>query len=94
MEKKINSFIYVRVDKGMYGLVQSGIIAHMDLREHLRPFGYDPEPITPRLWRQNKKQNNIYPSGRQLWDKIKEKRIRNSPHTCTARKIRDHKILD
>ena len=38
----------------MYGLVQSGIIAHMDLREHLRPFGYDPEPITPRLWRQNK----------------------------------------
>ena len=35
MEKKINSFIYVRVDKGMYGLVQSGIISHTALKEHL-----------------------------------------------------------
>ena len=34
----------------MYGLVQVGIITHMFIKEHLPPFGYDPEPITHGLW--------------------------------------------
>ena len=38
----------------MYGLFQSGIISHMALKEHLRPFEYEPAPITPGLWRHNK----------------------------------------
>ena len=54
MDKQINEFIYVSVEKGMYGLVQSGIIAHTALKEHLRSFGYGPVPITPGLWHHNK----------------------------------------
>ena len=53
MEKKINSFLYVRVEKVMYGLFQAGIIAHVVLKEHLRPFSYEPATITPRLWIHN-----------------------------------------
>ena len=30
--KQINSFLYVRAEKGMYGLVQAVIIAHTALR--------------------------------------------------------------
>ena len=54
MDKKINGFIYVRPDKGMYGLVQTGIISHMAIKEYLRPFGYEPAPSSPVLWRHNK----------------------------------------
>ena len=54
MDKKMNEFIYVRVEKGMYGLFQSGIIAHTALKENLQPFGYYPLPITPGLWYHNK----------------------------------------
>ena len=35
MAKQINGFIYVRLENGIYGLVQAGIIAHMALKEHL-----------------------------------------------------------
>ena len=59
MENETNSFLYVRLDKGMYGLVQSVIITHLDLREHLQPFGYEPAPITPGLWSHNKNGINF-----------------------------------
>ena len=39
MDNKINGFIYVRVEKLMYGLVQVGIISYTDINDHLRPFG-------------------------------------------------------
>ena len=54
MDKQINGFLYVRVEKGMYGIFQTGIIAHTALKEHLRPFRYETAPITPGLWRHNK----------------------------------------
>ena len=54
MKNQINGFLYVRVEKGMYGIVQAGIIAHTALKEHLQPFGYEPAPITPWLCRHNK----------------------------------------
>ena len=53
-ENKINSFLYVRVEKGMYGIVQAGIIAHTVIKEHLQPLGYEPAPILPGLWYYNK----------------------------------------
>ena len=56
VEKQINGFLYVRVEKVMYGLVHTGIIAHTALKEHLRPFIYEPTPITPGLCRHN---NNL-----------------------------------
>ena len=48
-ENKIEAFIYVRMEKGMYSLVQSGIIAHTALKKHQFPFGYEPAPIMPGL---------------------------------------------
>ena len=54
VDKQIKGFLYVRVYKVMYGLVQARIISHMALKEHLQPFGYEPAPITPVLWRRNK----------------------------------------
>ena len=54
MGKQINGFIYVRAEKGMYGIVQVVIIAHTVLKEHLRPFRYETAPIAPVLWIHNK----------------------------------------
>ena len=34
----------------MYGLVQSGIIKHEALKEHLKPYGYAPARIAQGLW--------------------------------------------
>ena len=43
LSKKYDGYIYVRIKKGMYGLVQAGIITHDPLKEHLRPYCYAPE---------------------------------------------------
>ena len=40
-----NNWLYVRVDRSMYVLPQSGQIAHDDLKAHLKPFGYKPTII-------------------------------------------------
>ena len=50
MNKKICGFIYVRVVKGMYVIVQDGIITHTSLKENLLPFVYALAPITLGLW--------------------------------------------
>ena len=42
--------IYMRIEKGMYGLKQAGIIANQDLVKHMAPFGYHPVKHTPGLW--------------------------------------------
>ena len=46
MGKQINGFLYVRVERGMYGPFQAGIISHTALKEHLLTFGYEPATIT------------------------------------------------
>ena len=38
----------------MYGLFQTGIIAHTAIKEHLCSFGYKTIPITPILWNHTK----------------------------------------
>ena len=45
-----NEFIYIRIDKGMYGLSQAGKIAHDALIQHLASFGHHPTSHTPDLW--------------------------------------------
>ena len=49
MDKQIKGFLFVRVGKGMYGLFWADIITYTALREHLRPFRYEPAPIPPGL---------------------------------------------
>ena len=59
INKQINGYIYARVKKGMYGLLQSGIIAHEALKEHLKPYGYAPAKITQGLWTHKDKDINV-----------------------------------
>ena len=54
MDKQINGFFYVRVEKGIYELVEAGIIEHTALKEHRLPFVFEHASMTPRLWRHNK----------------------------------------
>ena len=54
MDKQTKGFLYVRAEKGMYGLVQAGIISNTALKGNLRPFGYEHVPITLLLWWHNK----------------------------------------
>ena len=49
----VKGYVYIRVDKGMYGLPQAGKIANDQLRKRLAPFGYTPCNHTPGLWRHN-----------------------------------------
>jgi hypothetical protein len=46
-----NGWVYIRVEKGMYGLPQSGLLANDLLRERLAPHGYIPCRPTPGYWR-------------------------------------------
>lgn len=45
-----NDKIYVRVDKGMYGLLQAGILANELLQKCLDPHGYYQCQNAPGLW--------------------------------------------
>ena len=40
----------MRIDKGIYGLKQAGIIANQELVKHMDTFGYHPVQHTPDLW--------------------------------------------
>ena len=44
-------FVYMEIQKGIYGLTQAGKNANDKLKLHLAKFGYKPAPITPGLWR-------------------------------------------
>ena len=44
-------FVYMEIQKGVYGLPQAGKIANDKLKLHMSKFGYEPAPITPGLWR-------------------------------------------
>ena len=44
-------FVYMEIQKGMYGLPQASKIANDKLKLHLTNFGYEPARITIGLWR-------------------------------------------
>ena len=46
----------MRIDKGMYGLKQAGIIANQELVKNMAPFGYHPVKHTPGLRVHNSKK--------------------------------------
>jgi hypothetical protein len=48
-----DGFIYIKIQKGMYGLPQAGILAQELLERRLNTHGYCQSPITPGLWRHN-----------------------------------------
>jgi hypothetical protein len=46
-----NGYVYCKIQKGMYGLPQSGIIAQELLEEQLARYGYHQSKIIPGFWR-------------------------------------------
>ena len=49
-DKVQNGKIYIKINKGMYGLPQAGKLAHDQLKAHLAQYSYYPCPLTPGLW--------------------------------------------
>ena len=45
-----DGYVYCEITGAMYGLVQSGQIAHLDLVKHLKPYRYYLSKQTPGLW--------------------------------------------
>ena len=43
-------YVYVDINKGMYGLKQSAVIAYQQLVQHLDGHGYYPILFTTGLW--------------------------------------------
>ena len=50
-EKVKNGYVYMEINKGMYGLPQAGILANKLLKKRLARQGYFEVPHTPGLWR-------------------------------------------
>jgi hypothetical protein len=46
----VDSWVYIEIRKGMYGLKQSGLLASQLIQTLLAPFGYYPAWHTPELW--------------------------------------------
>ena len=44
-------YVYIRINKGMYGLKQAALLAYQQLRKFLEPAGYIPIPNTVGMWK-------------------------------------------
>ena len=54
-ELEYKGFVYMEIQKGMYGLPQAGKIANDLLQKRLAPYGYKPCKHTPGLWKHDTK---------------------------------------
>ena len=45
-----DGYVYIRIQKGMYGLKQAAVLAYNQLVNNLKPHGYLPCPFTTGLW--------------------------------------------
>ena len=50
-----NGYVYIKINKGMYGLKQAALLAYNRLVKLLQPHGYYPEPNTNGIWSHNTK---------------------------------------
>jgi hypothetical protein len=50
-EKVLNGYVYMEICKGMYILLQAGILANKLLKERLARHGYFEQLHTPGLWK-------------------------------------------
>jgi hypothetical protein len=51
----VNSWVYLEIRKGMYGLKQAGLVENQLLQKRLKPLDHYPARYTPGLWLQNTK---------------------------------------
>jgi hypothetical protein len=54
-----DGFVYLEIRRGMYGLKEAAIIAFNQLVQKLAPYGYEPTPFTPGLWRHRTKKTTF-----------------------------------
>ena len=54
-----DGYVYIRINKGMYGLKQAAILEYTKLISILKPFGYHPIPHTVGMW-QHKTRNTKF----------------------------------
>ena len=47
----LNRFIYIRANRGMYGLPQSGLLENELLKKRLNKQGYQQSELVPCLWK-------------------------------------------
>ena len=48
-------YIYIRINKGMYGLKQAALLAYLNLKKYLETHGYHPVVGTVGLWKHKTK---------------------------------------
>jgi hypothetical protein len=49
-EQVLDGYVYIEIQKGIYGLLQAGIHTNKLLKECLARHGYFEQPHTPGLW--------------------------------------------
>ena len=54
-----DGFVYVRIDKGMYGLRNAAILAYDNLKANLAKHGYFPVPGTTGIWTHNTRRTRF-----------------------------------
>ena len=45
-----NNFVYIRINKGMYGLKQAAVLAYQNLVHVMKAHGYQPCPLSTGVW--------------------------------------------
>ena len=55
-----NGYVYIDIQKGMYGLTQDGLIENLQFKQHLVNFGYAPTIHTPGLWHHKPRPITFY----------------------------------
>ena len=52
LEDKVHQgFVYVKINRGMYGLKEAASLAYQQVTDHLRTFGYTPIPGSPSIFK-------------------------------------------
>ena len=51
----MDGWIYIEIQKGMYGLPQAGLLVNIKLTKHLEKYSYHLTKLTPGLWKHEDK---------------------------------------
>ena len=53
-------YVYIQINKGMYGLKQAALLAYQQLQNFLCPAGYSPIPNTVGMWKHHTRKTIFY----------------------------------
>ena len=55
-----DGYVYVRIEKGMYGLKQAAMLAYNNLIKILGKYGYEPCPCTNGIWKHRMRKTRFF----------------------------------